>query len=67
MKNPILTVLVLLFSVLALSAQNELNKEPYPGYWQQHVNYEMEIDMDVDTYQYTGHQVLTYTNNSLMY
>jgi hypothetical protein len=64
MKNPILTVLVLLFSVLALSAQNELNKEPYPGYWQQHVNYEMEIDMDVDTYQYTGHQVLTYTNNS---
>ncbi|AXG68883.1 peptidase family M1 domain protein [Kordia sp. SMS9] len=33
-------------------------------YWQQKVNYEMEIDMNVDTYQYTGTQKLVYTNNS---
>ncbi|WP_298492721.1 M1 family metallopeptidase [uncultured Algibacter sp.] len=35
-----------------------------PGYWQQHADYKMEIDMDVNTYQYTGKQNLVYTNNS---
>ncbi|QFZ54480.1 M1 family metallopeptidase [Oceanihabitans sp. IOP_32] len=35
-----------------------------PGYWQQHVEYKMEIDMDVNTYQYQGKQELVYTNNS---
>lgn len=35
-----------------------------PGYWQQHVDYKMEIDMDVNTYQYKGKQNLVYTNNS---
>ena len=34
------------------------------GYWQQHVSYVMEVDMDVKTYQYTGTQDLIYTNNS---
>lgn len=34
------------------------------GYWQQHVNYTMEIDMDVESYQYNGIQKLIYTNNS---
>ncbi|MCA0131250.1 M1 family metallopeptidase [Winogradskyella alexanderae] len=34
------------------------------GYWQQHVDYDMEIDMDVNTYQYKGKQKLVYTNNS---
>ncbi len=34
------------------------------GYWQQKVDYKMEIDMDVNTYQYKGKQELTYTNNS---
>lgn len=33
-------------------------------YWQQHVNYDMDVDMDVDRYQYTGKQTLVYTNNS---
>jgi hypothetical protein len=33
-------------------------------YWQQHVDYSMEVDMDVKTYQYTGTQDLIYTNNS---
>ncbi|WP_431157093.1 M1 family metallopeptidase [Winogradskyella poriferorum] len=40
----------------------ELNSNP--GYWQQHVDYTMEIDMDVDSYQYVGKQTLEYTNNS---
>ncbi len=34
------------------------------GYWQQHAKYEMAIDMDVNKHQFTGHQKLTYTNNS---
>ena len=34
------------------------------GYWQQHVSYAMEVDMDVENYQYTGSQKLIYTNNS---
>ena len=28
------------------------------AYWQQHVYYKMEIDMDVKTYQYQGKQTL---------
>ena len=33
-------------------------------YWQQHVDYKMEVDMNVDNYNYTGKQTLVYTNNS---
>jgi hypothetical protein len=33
-------------------------------YWQQEVDYVMEIDFDVETHRFDGHQVLTYTNNS---
>lgn len=34
------------------------------NYWQQAVEYEMEIDMDVATNQFSGIQKLKYTNNS---
>jgi len=34
------------------------------GYWQQHVDYKMDVSMDVKTYQYKGKQELIYTNNS---
>ncbi|MBS3737594.1 M1 family metallopeptidase [Mesohalobacter halotolerans] len=34
------------------------------SYWQQHVDYTMDIDMDVKTHQYQGQQELVYTNNS---
>jgi len=33
-------------------------------YWQQHVDYKMDIDMNVSTFQYQGNQELVYTNNS---
>jgi len=33
-------------------------------YWQQAVEYEMDIDFDVKSHQFTGSQKLTYTNNS---
>jgi hypothetical protein len=32
--------------------------------WQQHAKYVMEIDMNVETNQFTGTQRITYTNNS---
>jgi len=34
------------------------------SYWQQHADYTMDIDMDVNSYQYKGKQKLVYTNNS---
>lgn len=47
----------LTFISLTLFAQNN-------SYWQQHVDYTMDIDMDVDNFQYTGTQKIIYTNNS---
>jgi hypothetical protein len=43
-----------------LWAQNN----PNPGYWQQHVDYKMDVKMDVKKFQYTGKQEIVYTNNS---
>lgn len=43
---------------------NVSSEKPISTYWQQHVDYKMLIDMDVETYQYTGKQTLVYTNNS---
>jgi len=34
------------------------------SYWQQHVDYSIEVVMDVENYQYQGTQKLVYTNNS---
>lgn len=39
-------------------------KNPNPGYWQQHVDYKMEVNMDVKKFQYFGKQEIKYTNNS---
>ena len=33
-------------------------------YWQQHVDYTMDVDIDVENFQYKGRQKLVYTNNS---
>ncbi len=52
--------LLILFAGLLLTAQNNPNK----GYWQQAVKYQMEVDMDVKTFQYKGKQRLEYTNHS---
>ena len=43
------------------SSNNTSNSD---GYWQQRVDYTMDIDMDVNTNQYKGKQKLVYTNNS---
>ena len=57
MKIYINSLWALLF-VVAMTAQNNTS------YWQQEVNYTMDIDVNVETFQYKGKQTLTYTNNS---
>jgi len=48
-----------LFPFIAIGQNN-----PNPGYWQQHVDYKMEVKMEVKKFQYTGKQEIVYTNNS---
>jgi len=50
--------------VLAVFAGQMTLAQNQNGYWQQHASYTMDIDMDVETYQYEGKQELVYTNNS---
>lgn len=57
-----LTFAILFISWKGVSQNTSNHVNPY--YWQQHVDYKMEIDMDVKTYQYKGKQQLVYTNNS---
>jgi len=44
-------------NVVSIFAQNN-------AYWQQHVDYTMAVDMNVENFTYTGTQKLVYTNNS---
>jgi len=46
-----------LLIVLPVQAQS-------PEQWSQRVDYDMDISLHADEHQYTGHQTLTYTNNS---
>ncbi len=55
MKNILFAILI--FVSVSIDAQNT-------KYWQQHVDYTMEIDMNVESYNYTGIQKIVYTNNS---
>ena len=57
MTNKNFTFILSLFGILNLCAQNNT-------YWQQKVDYTINLDMDVETYQYKGTQKLVYTNNS---
>ena len=54
----------LLIIFLTHSFSSSLNAQPGPGYWQQAVDYEMDIDVDAEANQYDGYQKLSYTNNS---
>lgn len=53
-----LITLVFFSTSIALFSQNNTS------YWQQHVDYVMNVDIDVENYQYKGTQKLVYTNNS---
>ncbi len=52
-----ITSFLALLIAFSVTAQNT-------SYWQQHVDYTMDIDMNVENYQYDGTQKLIYTNNS---
>ncbi|MDP6921502.1 MAG: M1 family metallopeptidase [Lutibacter sp.] len=52
-----------LFLLLSLNLFLAWSQSP-AGYWQQQVDYTMEIYMDVHNYQYEGTQQLVYTNQS---
>ena len=54
----------LLVILLCYSLYSTLQAQPGPGYWQQAVDYEMDIDVDAEANQYYGYQKLSYTNNS---
>lgn len=60
----LITGLFLLIPITNGHAQKDSPPPSKPQYWQQHVDYTMDIDMDVKTYRYTGTQKLVYTNNS---
>jgi len=55
--NKFLPLLFLIVTYI-VSAQNNTT------YWQQHVDYKMDVDVNVENYQYNGTQELVYTNNS---
>ena len=48
----------ILFILLAFQVSFSQN------YWQQHVEYEMDINVDVSDFTYDGDQSIIYTNNS---
>lgn len=54
----------LLVFVTVLQTYSQTSNFARSGYWQQKVNYKMEIDIDVKTYQYSGKVQLEYINNS---
>ena len=54
LMKPFLVALLLIFSLSHLRAQ----------YWQQAVDYTMEVSLDAETARYKGTQKLIYTNNS---
>ena len=56
MKN-VFTLTLLFFGITNGFSQNT-------SYWQQKVDYKMEVSFNVKNYQYTGKQELVYTNNS---
>lgn len=58
-KSPMKLLMLLLPALAGL-----LNAQNNTPYWQQNADYTMEVDMDVETYRYTGTQKLIYTNNS---
>ncbi|NCP60350.1 MAG: M1 family metallopeptidase [Flavobacteriales bacterium] len=63
-----LSLLFLITILFSCRATNPVQKKTISNqnhdYWQQHVDYTMNVDMDVKTYQYSGTQHLVYTNNS---
>ena len=63
-KFSTLLLLCVTFFSSEMNAQNTKIEYKTDHYWQQQADYKMDIDMDVETYQFTGKQNIEYTNNS---
>ncbi|MFP2995140.1 M1 family metallopeptidase [Spongiivirga sp. MCCC 1A20706] len=50
--------------IIAAFILTTMGVQAQSSYWQQHVDYKMDVQMNVNTFQYTGTQELVYTNNS---
>lgn len=50
--------------IAIISFTAKLEAQNNTSYWQQNVNYSMDVNVDVEKYQYSGTQKLVYTNNS---
>ena len=59
-----LTQILIMKHLILLLCAFSFAQSPYAGYWQQEVDYVMDIRMDVETFRYSGTQQLTYTNHS---
>ncbi|UII77675.1 M1 family metallopeptidase [Flagellimonas sp. HMM57] len=53
-----------LFFAVLVAGLSKISAQNNTAYWQQHVDYTMDVEMDVETFQYSGTQKLIYTNNS---
>ncbi|MFK7781553.1 M1 family metallopeptidase [Psychroserpens sp.] len=59
----LISIILFLFSSKSVAQSSKMVYKT-DSYWQQQANYEMEIDVDVNTYQFKGTQTISYTNNS---
>lgn len=53
-----------IFLLITLVSSSMIFAQNNTSYWQQAVDYKMEVDVNVKNYRYTGTQELVYTNNS---
>src|SRR5690606_40568524 len=70
MRQVILTVVALTATLYAQAKSpvdppiNQKATSTNDSYWQQQADYKMDIEMDVENFQFTGIQQIKYTNNS---
>jgi hypothetical protein len=68
MKKLLLVVFMAVFMLSCTQTKEVVYKQSTTtesaSYWQQQIDYSMEIDVDVKNYQYKGTQKAVYTNNS---
>ena len=55
---------IIIILTLFICMNSYSQQDSKSNYWQQHVDYTMDIDVDVTNFQYKGTQQLVYTNNS---
>ncbi len=53
-----------IFLALFIISSYYITAQNNTSYWQQHVDYTMDVDINVENFKYSGTQELVYTNNS---